>query len=1144
MKLKDLVQALAGEIEAAGPELEDCLAALAERDLEDPLFLDALDAYSSQAQRIGEAAEMAGFPGLAAVCTQVAENTLLLASQAPAERAPSVEFLFAWPMLVVHYLRHFGDPSACAGLVDHLVRAPSPLDEAQALELADMLGAMQGQMNDPAAGGDAARPRVATPQDVALDMPGDVDNRLLEGFFTEAPGQARSLVELARKLAGGQSGGDDLPAAKRVAHTLKGSGAIIGLRGLTVLGHSLEDILEHFEHAGGRVAPCAASALLDAAYCLEQMVDHVLGNDEYPSQAQAVLQAVLDLANRIDRGEDIDPPPPVLSDVIQPPTAPAWAALPVLDDVLAAVPAEPAAEQEQAHVAWGLAQAPLAEPEPVFEAEAEAEAVAVDVAVDVAEVEVEVEVEPESEPEPEPEPEPGSEPEPDAEPDGAAQPQPQPALPHAAARTAASASVSAVAVPALSDGRPAAIEPAAGPALPPAVHGGDDPVAAALPPPPVLLLPLPAPRLAVGPIVPPVVLNAQRATPAAQQAPAAPGAALRVAVEQIDQMFRASGEISVHTAAMEARMKALSDAARQLLAQNLRVQKRLFELETVIDVRSLSALRARGRGLAAAPLGATPFDPLEMDQYSELHSTAHALMEEAADARALANKLEEEIARTASVQAVQQHLAKTLQHLVMGTRLAPVEGLASRLHRNVRNTCQATGKQAELVLGGGDTLIDGDVLSRLAEPLLHMLRNAVDHGLETPAERLAAGKPEAGRIELSFSRQGQQVVLRCQDDGRGLDHAAIRRRAIERGLLTPEQTPSDDELARLILVSGFSTRQVINELSGRGVGMDVVREWATAMNGSIRVSSRPGQGCLVELRFAASLSSMHVLIVEAAGQRFALPSVQIERAVPRGVGHFEWVADKLVYRLPGSGAGGDQGSVQPAVRLTELAGLGAAGDAPLAELDAVLVRLDERITAVAVERLLDAREVLIKSPGRHARHVAGVAGLSILGDASVAVNLDLPQLLARAPRRQAAAAQPPTVARVAPRNRPGVLIVEDALSVRNALQQVAQDNGYVVATARDGLEAVSALVSFKPDLVLTDLEMPNMNGIELTAHIRGQAAYQHLPVLMITSRSQDKHRRAAQAAGVDAYITKPYNDAQLLHAMASALAATRAGHAP
>src|SRR5690606_24536811 len=257
---------------------------------------------------------------------------------------------------------------------------------------------------------------------------------------------------------------------------------------------------------------------------------------------------------------------------------------------------------------------------------------------------------------------------------------------------------------------------------------------------------------------------------------------------------------------------------------------------------------------------------------------------------------------------------------------------------------------------------------------------------EMPEERLAAGKPASGTIVLSFTRQGQQVVMRCQDDGRGLDYPAIRARAIERGLISPTQVVSDEELARLILMSGFSTRHTINELSGRGVGLDVVREWASSTSGSIRVASRPGEGCTLELRFPASLSTMQSLIVEAAGQRFALPSVQVERAVSRGVGSFERLGDKLVYRL--------DRFVHPALMLAELTGLPAV-DGPVndfASFDAVLVRVDDRVHALAVEGLIDSRELLVKNPGRYARHVRGVAGLSILGDGSVAVNLDLSQL--------------------------------------------------------------------------------------------------------------------------------------------------------
>ena len=974
MTLNDLIDALAAEIETVQPDLERDLKQLACLEAEDPAFMDALDQYASQAQRMGEAAELAGFPGLQAVCEHVVENTLLMAALPVAERGELLQFLHGWPPLVVQYLRDLSDPSLAAGLVDHLVQAPSPLDEERALKVAHMLGSMEAQLHAPYGDGVPSRPVLATPADVALEIPEDVDQKLIEGFFTEAPDQARYLVDLARNLASGEGDSSDLIAAKRVVHTLKGSGSIIGLRGLSSLGHHLEDILEHFERSGSQVARPVADALLDAAWCLEQMIGFVLGTDEYPGQAQAVLQTVLDLANRIDRGETLEVP---LVRVERSESAAPSEAIPVLAAPGVDAPA-------------GVGQQAVA--------------------------------------------------------------------PAQAGRRNAEPTVTA-----------------------------------------------------------------------------SPAAALRVSVERVDELFRVAGEISVHSAAMEARMKALIDGSRALLAQNLRMQKRLFELETVVDVRALTMMRARGDGEAGAY-----FDPLELDQYNELHSATHALMEEAADARALTGGLEEEIARTASLQARQQRLSRDLQHLVINTRMTEVGVLASRLHRNVRSTCQATGKQAELVIHGGATLIDSDVLNRLADPLLHVLRNAVDHGLESPEERLAAGKPASGTIVLSFSRQGQQVVMRCQDDGRGLDYPAIRARAIDRGLISPTQVVSDEELARLILMSGFSTRHTINELSGRGVGLDVVREWASSTSGSIRVSSRPAEGCTLELRFPASLSTMQSLIVEAAGQRFALPSVQVERAVSRGVGSFERLGDKLVYRL--------DRFVHPAMLLAELAGLPAGDGATnnLSNLDAVLVRIDDRIHALAVEGLVDSRELLVKNPGRYARHVRGVAGLSILGDGSVAVNLDLSQLFAgvgsaargasrTAASRGAAMHGAQTSGEAGEESGQGrarsplaVLIVDDALSVRNSLQQVMQDAGFRAETARDGIEAISALTGFRPDVVLTDLEMPNMNGLELTTHIRGREDLKDLPVIMITSRSQDKHRRMAEKAGVDSYITKPYNDVELL----------------
>ena len=984
MKLKDLIDALAGEIENVRPQLDINLDDLHQLNLDDAGFLNALGQYSDQVQRMGEAVELAGFPGLQAVCNHVLENTLLLATLEASEREPLIAFLRGWPALMVFYLQHLEDASAAAGLLDHLRAAPHPLSEEGALKIMHQLGAMPVQVH--LGEEESKRPIVALLEDVLLEVPEDADQKLMEGFFQEAPDQAHMLVELVEKMGAGEASTDDIAAAKRVAHTLKGSGAIIGLRGLASLGHHFEDVLEYLEAQGGHVAKPVATVLADGAYCLEQMVAYVTGTDEYPQQAQAVLQDVLDLANRIDRGEEL--------------------------------------EQEVHRVAHGsmhmpAASVPAAAHEQTADLLADEPAVADD----------------------------------------------------AVAATAASATA-----------------------------------------------PVTAARAAA---------EAARAPAAAAKKPATPAAAaLRVSLDRIEELFRVSAEVSVHTAAMESRIKQLSERAKELLEQNLRVQKRLFELETVVDVRALSMMRAQG-----SREGDAAFDPLEMDQYNELHSTAHALMEEASDARVISQQLEDEIAQLSSMQTQQQQLSRDLQYLVIGTRMTEVGGLESRLQRNVRTTCQATGKMAVLTLKGAGTLIDSDVLSKLAEPLLHMLRNAVDHGLETPRERVQAGKSEVGSIVLDFSRQGQQVVLRCQDDGRGLDLAAIQRRAKEQGLIKANQAMSEEDTARLITLPGFSTRDTVSEVSGRGVGMDVVRAWAESMNGSIRISTQAGQGTTIELRFAASLSTLQSLIVDVFGQRFALPSMQIEQAVPKGAGTFVLDGNKLQYRY--------NNRVLRALRLAEVTGLPIDADKPLDEYDAVVVRVQDKLFALAVDRLLDSRELLVKNSGRYARHLHGVAGLSVLGDGGIAVHLDLVQLLAgwQGNSGVVKVMTPASRAAVGKPQLPGVLVVDDALTVRNTLQQLVEDAGFHVETARDGLDALDKLRTFTPRVVLTDLEMPNMNGVELTMSLRNREDTKGIPIIMITSRSQDKHRELAQHAGVDAYITKPYNEGELLKLIRQSVAA-------
>jgi chemosensory pili system protein ChpA (sensor histidine kinase/response regulator) len=456
--------------------------------------------------------------------------------------------------------------------------------------------------------------------------------------------------------------------------------------------------------------------------------------------------------------------------------------------------------------------------------------------------------------------------------------------------------------------------------------------------------------------------------------------------------------------------------------------------------------------------------------------------------------------------------------------MAPVETIVPRLQRNVRQTAAATHKEATLQIVGQDILVDADVLNQLIDPLLHILRNAVDHGLETPDEREAAGKPRAGTIKLIVARRGQTVTVQVADDGRGLDLADIRDKAIDRGLLDPDATPSDAEIARLTLLPGFSTRDAVTEISGRGVGLDVVATRLRALSGSIDIRSEAGRGLSIELRFQASLVATHALFVRDGGQVFGIASHSVQRAVPA-------VAVTLVHDN-GALFAQVEDSRYPAHELATLTGLRPASNPERRNL--VLVDSDAGPIGVLVDAVMDANELVTRPTGRYLKRIPGVGGIGLAGNGNIIPLLDIAEL-ARTPRDHAmrAAAEARSQARDLRRSR--VLVVDDSLSVRRAVATLLEDHGYEVMQARDGLEAVKAMEAARPDLLVTDLEMPNMNGLELSQHVRSRTELANLPVIMITSRSMDKHRRQALASGVSVFLTKPYTDLELLQQVANAV---------
>ncbi len=626
-------------------------------------------------------------------------------------------------------------------------------------------------------------------------------------------------------------------------------------------------------------------------------------------------------------------------------------------------------------------------------------------------------------------------------------------------------------------------------------------------------------------IVPLVSATPSQDKPVVATAEGEQQASLRVPVNTVDEMYRLIGEMTSKIARLESQVLNANARSHSLLAHNQVVQQRVVDIEKLVLLRGMNINQT-------AETDNAEFDPLEMERYSELHGATRALVEVTADAKEMAENLDAGLANLRIEVAQQTQLNKELQHQVVSTRLAPVSSLTARLTRNVRQTCMQTGKQAELVITGGEIQVDGDVLNKLADPLLHLLRNAVDHGIELPEARVSAGKPADGVIHLKFARLGSGIVVTIKDDGKGLDYERIRAKAITQKLIREEQQLSHAELARLVLLPGFSTRESVSEISGRGVGMDVVATRLAAIKGTVELSSEPGQGCEVVLKFQASLVTQHTLLVEAGKQLFAIPIHYIKEAFPCKLGEVN---------QNGVGQSGEgiwhftiRDESYPLHDLTALTGYPAA---PLNRercvlLPKLLIHTREGMQAILVESVIESRSVMVKTMGKYLARVHGISGVTILGDGTLVPLLNVPELLASPIEVTAAVADLAAAARQKARR---ILVVDDSLSVRKALMQLLQDEAFEVKGAGDGMEAIRAIEKFDPHVVCTDLEMPNMNGLELTQHLRMKESTQHLPIIMITSRSMDKHRDQAMQAGVDFYLTKPYTESDLLKHVNQAL---------
>ena len=595
-----------------------------------------------------------------------------------------------------------------------------------------------------------------------------------------------------------------------------------------------------------------------------------------------------------------------------------------------------------------------------------------------------------------------------------------------------------------------------------------------------------------------------------------PEATLRLPASLVDELLRLVGETMIANTQIKEQLRLTVDHTRAVTKQNTALQELAGELEQLVDVRGVTASSGNTRHDG-------DFDALEFDHFNELHTVTRRLMEAATDSRELSLASEQRLGTLADLLDGQGRLAIENQNVVMKTRMVPASSLVSRLQRSVRQTARLLDKRVELHVAGEHTAIDSQVLYGLVDPLMHLLRNAVDHGIEDGETRADRGKAAVGRIELVFAREGSSVLVRVTDDGGGLDIPGIRAKAERRGDLAAGHPASDDEIARFILLPGFSTRDDTTQISGRGIGMDAVYTRVQALKGTLRLHNLPARGLSVELRLPASLMTTHGLLVRQHDQVIAISSY--------GIHDIRYVTREQVRALGNGFVYQNEGKVYELDRLDLLTGRTPHSD-DRDWFPALLVATDSGgLRAVRVQDVLDSQEIVVKNLGRYVPRPHGVVGVTILGDGSIAPVLDLPQLL-RAPQRaaqvNAASFSNAALARSPVEGRRTALVVDDSLSARRAAAQFMRDAGYNVRTAIDGIEAAALVEKQVPDIILVDMEMPRMNGLEFTTHVRTREATRHVPIIMITSRSTEKHRRQAEGAGVNVYLTKPFSDDELL----------------
>ncbi len=927
---QELVEMLLSEMFSISDELDDIIPSV---ELSVESNKESISRYSLRMERFGNACQAAELTGLYQACSILIENlTHLINSSEPVINAYP-ELFKNWIMAITEYLTNLGGQKSSVGLSEVLKSEhwAEPISDELATTLIDLLirpysSSKQTDVID--------RQTEASIDDVTIEITDDINKDLLDGLLQELPDQTSGLSECIQNLCSNKPDITVLDKAQRIAHTIKGAANTVGIRGLAILTHQLEDILQVLSQNEVLPSSDLADTLMSATDCLEDMTEALMENRSSPSYAQTVLQNVLDWANLLDK-EGID----------------------VLNS-----------EHDITNAYRSLHGA----------------------SVSIAKADEQIESDKSSQP------------------------------------------VSTITIP----------------------------------------------------------------------------------TQTIDNLLRLMGESMILNLQLNEKITHSSEQTSSLKEHNNSIRDLTNELERHIEMSGTSFSQKKVVNQSEV------FDPLELEEYNELHTTSNRIVESASDAHEINSDIENELSLFNELLFSQSNIQQEIYDLIMRTRMVPITAIIPRLERSIRQTCRSSKKQARLVTLGQDTLIDSNILNKIIDPLMHMIRNSIDHGIESPEQRATKNKDATGTIKLIFTRQGTQIIINFEDDGAGLNNERILEVAKQKGIVSDDESLSNDKLQRLILQPGFTTSKNTTLTSGRGIGMDVVYAQVLSLNGRLQINSTIDKGVKFELILPLSLMTSHAVFIHHDKQLIAISNYNIIRILHPTDGELINHEGQQKIKLDDEILSFD--TIEYLLNTSSDNTIEANHQRP-----ALLVSYENSNHVVFIENIIDSRNIVIKSMGAYLKRIRGIVGATIVGDGSVVPVIDLSDLI-----RTSQNSKTHSIISLAHTNiiklLPTVMIIDDSISTRRALSQVMKDAGYDIATAKDGIEAIGLIEKKIPSIILVDFEMPRMNGIELTSHVRGMNDLKDIPIIMITSRTTDKHKELAFNAGVNKYMIKPFSEDALL----------------